>query len=83
MRLDALNYVNIAIVNANYSSIQLKREINIHVKTWDIKWEYLLEEVFWMKIKRKYRQFTCDIIGDNTEILINDTKFKWSEILAT
>jgi hypothetical protein len=37
MRLDALNYVNIAIVNANYSSIQLKREINIHVKTWDIK----------------------------------------------
>ena len=27
--------------------------------------------------------FTCDIIGDNTEILINDKKFKWSEILST
>jgi len=26
--------------------------------------------------------FTCDIIGDNTDILINNTNFKWKEILA-
>ena len=27
--------------------------------------------------------FTCDIIGDHTDILINDNKFNWKEIKDT